>query len=79
MTRQRQHEREGVLGDSDGIAARRVHHHDAAFGGGVEIDVVDAHAGASDDAQLGGLVHHGGIDERGRAHQDGIRCGELTR
>ena len=78
VTRQRQHESEGVLGDRDGIAAGRVHHHDAALGGGVEIDVVHAHAGASDDAQLGGLVHHGGIDERGRAHQYGVRSGQFA-
>ena len=63
LTRHRQHEGEGVLGDRDGVAAGSVHHHDAALGGGVEIDVVHAHAGASDDAQLGRLVHHGGVDE----------------
>src|SRR5664280_418575 len=67
-----------MLGDSDSIAARRVHHHDAALGGSVEIDVVDAHAGASDDAQLGSLVHHGSVDERGRADQYSVRSGQLT-
>src|ERR1035438_5510624 len=79
MTRQGQHESEGMLGDSDSIAARGVHHHNAAFGGSVEIDVVQGRASASDDAQLGGLVHHGRVNERGRADQDAIRCGELTR
>src|ERR1022692_1005879 len=79
MTRQGQHESEGMLGDSHSIAAGRVHPHDAAFGGSVEIDVVHAHAGASDDAQLGGLVHHGRVNERGRADQDAIRGSEFTR
>ncbi len=78
VTRQGQHESEGVLGDGNGIAARGVHHHDAALGGSVEIDVVDAYAGASDDAQLGSLVHHGGVDEHGRADQYGVGSGQFT-
>ena len=76
--RQRQHESEGVLGDGDRIAAGRVHDHDAALGGGIEIDVIDAHARASDDAQLGRLVHHGGVDEGGRAHQNGVGIGQFA-
>ena len=79
LTRQGQHESERVLGDRYGIAAGRVHHHDAALGGGVEIDVVDAHAGASDDAQLGRLVHHGCIDEGRRAHQNGVGIRSVPR
>ncbi len=70
--RQRQHESEGVFGDRDRIAPGRVHHHDTALGSGVEIDVVDTHAGASDDAQLGSLRHHGRVNKRRRAHQDGV-------
>ena len=77
-TRHGQHESEGVFGDGNRIAARSVHHHDAALGGGVEIDVVDAHAGASDHAQLGSLVHHGRIDKGRRAHNDGVSVGQLT-
>ena len=74
----RQHESEGVLGDGNSIAAGRIHHHDAALGGGVEIDVVDAHAGAPDDAQLGSLVHHGRVDEGRRANHDGIGIGQFA-
>jgi hypothetical protein len=35
----------------DGVAVRRVHHHDAARGGGFDVDVVDADAGAADHAK----------------------------
>ena len=51
--RQGQHQREGVLGHRDGVAARRVHHQHAGGGGGGQIDVVDADARAPDHAQLG--------------------------
>ena len=67
-----------MFGDGNSIAAGRVHHHDAALGGGVQIDVVDADAGASDDAQLGGLVHHGRIDKGRRADNDGVGVGQLS-
>ena len=73
-----QHQSEGVFRDGNRIAAGSVHHHDAALGGGVEIDVVDTHARASDDAQLGSLVHHGRIDEGCRADNDGVGVGQLA-
>ena len=37
----------------DRIAERRVHHDDAALGGGRHVDIVDADAGPADDAQPG--------------------------
>ncbi len=77
LTRHGQHEREGVLSNRHGVAAGSVHDHDAALGGSVEIDVVDAHPGASDDAQLGRLVHHGGVNEGSRAHQNGVGIGQF--
>src|SRR5207248_9902585 len=49
---QRQHEGDGVLGGGDHIAGRRVDDDDAAPGGGVDIDVVDADAGAADHVEL---------------------------
>ena len=67
-----------MLGDGDRIAAGSVHHHDAALGGGIEIDVVDAHARASDHAQFGSLVHHGRVDEGRRAHHDGVCIRQFT-
>ena len=75
--RHRQHESEGVLGDGNRIAAGSIHDHDAALGGRIEIDVVDAHAGASDHAQFGRLVHHGRVDEGRRPHHDCIRIGQF--
>ncbi len=49
----RDHEAEGELGDGDGVGAGGVHDDDAAAGGLVGVDVVDAHAGAADDAEFG--------------------------
>ena len=62
-----QHQSEGVFGNGNGIAAGSIHHHDAALGGCIEVNVVDAYARAPDDAQLGGLVHHGRINKCCRA------------
>ena len=77
MARQRQHQRQRVLRHRDGVSARRVHHRDAALGGGLEVDVVHAHARAPDHAQLGRLVHHGGVNEHGGAHQQRVGIGQL--
>ena len=41
-----------MLGGGDRIAERRVHHDHAASGGGRNVDVVDADAGAADDFQF---------------------------
>ena len=43
---------EGQFGRRNGVAARRVHHHDAPLRRGINIDVVHADPGASDRAQL---------------------------
>ena len=51
FARQRQHQRDGVLGGRDRIAERRVHHDDALGGGGGNFDIVDADAGAADHLQ----------------------------
>ena len=51
-----QHQRDGVLGGRDRIAERRVHDDDAARGRRLDVDVVDADAGAADDLQLLGLA-----------------------
>ena len=48
----RDHEAEGEFGDGDGVGAGGVHHDDAAAGGFGGVDVVDADAGAADDAEL---------------------------
>ncbi len=44
----------GQFGGGNGVAAGGVHHDDAALGGGIDIDIVHADAGAADDAEIGG-------------------------
>ena len=48
LPRQRQHQRDRVLGGGDRIAERRIHDDDAARGRRRNIDIVDADAGAAD-------------------------------
>jgi hypothetical protein len=45
---------EGQLGRRDRVARGRVHHDDAALGGGLDIDVVHADAGPADDLEQAG-------------------------
>ena len=77
MTRQPKHQCQSMLGHCDRISARRIHYYDAALGGCLQVDVVHAHARAPDHAQLRSLVHHGGVNEYRRAHQQGISVGEF--
>ena len=44
IARQRQQQREGMLGGAHGVARRGVHHHDALPSGGVLVDIVGANA-----------------------------------
>ena len=70
--RQREQHGDGVLGGGDVAAAGRVHHHDAALGGRVDVDVVDADAGAADDAQLVGPRDHVGGHLGGAADDERV-------
>ena len=74
---------EGVLGGGDGVAAGRVHDDDAALGGGVEVDVVDARAGARDHLQAVRVREGVGRDLRLAAHDEALvaseRLAELVR
>ena len=54
------HEGESVFGGGDGISAWGIHDDDATFGGGIDIDIIDADAGATDDFEMGR-----GIDDLG--------------
>ena len=56
LARERQHQRDGVLGGGDRIAERRVHHDDALGGRGRNVDIVDADAGAADHLQVLGAL-----------------------
>src|SRR6202041_20396 len=68
LTRQRQHQGDGVFGGRDRIAEWRVHHNDTLGGGGRYLHIVDADPGATDYLQprrllddLGGRLS-GGAD-----------------
>src|SRR3712207_2303459 len=45
-----------MLGGGDAVPERRVHYHDAARGGGRDVDIVHADAGATDHLQILGVV-----------------------
>ena len=70
--RHRKHQRDRVLRDRNGIAARRIHHQHAGGGGGRQIHVVDAHAGAADHAQLRRLLQHVRRHLHGAAHHQRV-------
>ena len=72
LPRQRQHERDRVLGGGDRIAERRIHHDDAARGRRRNVDIVDANAGAADHLQVFGLF------EDLRRHLGGRADGETV-
>ena len=72
VARQGQHQGEGVLGGRQQIGGRRVDHQDAALGRRLDVDVVDADAGAADHPEplargeqigghLGAAAHHQGV------------------
>ena len=41
-----------MLGGGNGVPAGRVHHHDPARGGGIDIDIVHSDAGAADGFEI---------------------------
>ena len=56
VAREREHQRHGVLGGGDDVRLRRVGDDDAALGRRLDVDVVDADAGAADHLQVVGAV-----------------------
>ena len=74
-----QHERQSVLGHGDGIGAGSVHDRDALAGSGIQIDVVDAHAGAPDHPQLAGMFQQVGVHLHRRANDQRVRRLQLRR
>ncbi len=71
------HEAEGELGDGDGVGAGRVHDDDAAVRGCGGVDVVDAYAGAADDAEVGRGLEQLGVGLHGGADDQGVGVGEF--
>jgi hypothetical protein len=67
-----EHHGDGVLGGGDRVAEGRVHHHDPARGGGGEVDIVDADAGAADDLESVGLLQQRGGGLRGGADGEAV-------
>ena len=65
----REQQRDGVLGGADDVRLRRVDHHDAAAGRGLDVDVVEPDAGPGDHLQLRRGSERLGVD-RGRAADD---------
>ncbi len=79
LLEQRQHHRHRGLGDAETIRLRRrMTDHDAEFGGGCGIDVVDTDGVFGDDAKPLRGFHHAAADRgvaHGGAHQrDAIAC-----
>ncbi len=71
------HQPEGELGDGDGIGAGCVHDDDALAGSGIGVDVVDAHTGATDDAEFGGRLEQLGVSLHSGADDECVGVGEL--
>ena len=55
----------------------RVHHQHAGRGGGVQIHIVHAHAGAADHAQLGRFLQHFLVDLHGAAHHQRVGIAQV--
>ena len=68
----RKQQGDGVLGRREGVRAGGVHDHDAAAGGGVHVDVVDAGPGPAHHLQAPGPLDHVGGDLGGAAHHQGV-------
>ena len=79
VPREGEHQGHRVLGRRDGVAARRVHHHDPLAGRGRDVDVVDAHAGADDHLEPGLVAEHLGRQLRPRADHDPVGLGQRRR
>ena len=75
LPRRGQHQRHRVLGGAVDIRRGRVDHQHAARGGGVDVDVVQADAGAGDDLELGRGGQHLGVHGGRRAHQQRVGLG----
>ena len=61
------------------VRARRIHHHNAAPRGRFGIDVVHAHAGAPDHAQLGRMLHQRIVHLHRAAHHQRVGIGQRRR
>ncbi len=72
VARQRQHQRDRVLGGRQRVRLRRVADQDAARRGRLDVDVVDARAGPADHAQPRPGCDQLGVDAGGGAHDERV-------
>jgi len=54
----REQQRHGLLGCREDVGLRRVDHHHAALGGGVDVDVVEPDAGPAHHDEVGRRLEH---------------------
>ncbi len=66
-----------MLSGGDDVAFRRIGDDDAALGRGRHVDVVDAHARATDHLEVPGLLDQRRVDLRGRAHKQRVELADL--
>ena len=76
LARQRQHQRDRMLGGRDRIAERRVHHDDALGGRRRNVDIVDADAGAADHLEVLRLLEDLGRDLGGGADGETVEVAD---
>ena len=76
VARAGKHEAHGLLGGRDDIGSGGVAHDDTGLGRSLDIDVVHAHAGTADDAQLRSRGDDLARDVRGGAHHKRIVVGD---
>ena len=67
---------DGQFGGGDDVGGGRVDHHDAGLGGGLDVDVVEADAGAGDDLEVLGGGDGLGVQLGGGADEDRIDVGD---
>ena len=77
--RQRQHQRQRVLGDADAVAAGRVHDENAPRAGRGEIDVVDSGSGAGNHPKFGRGGEQPLVDLGRAADDERVGLGEIRR
>ena len=75
----RDHEAEREFRDGHRVGAGRVHHDDAATRGLGGVDIVDTHARAANQAELGRVLQQGGIRLHGGADDEGVCIFERLR
>ena len=76
VARAGEHEAHGLLSGRNDIGSGGIAHDDTGFGRSLDIDVVHAHAGTADDAQLRSRGDDLARDVRGGAHHKRIIVGD---